>query len=433
MEDGTSSKLIPTLGTQRRGNHGAHLTDSIKVAPAVEIHHLRNLEITFHRTVRVADDGKTSSLPPNLGRFPIFNTADFDQLPAAMAAKGGFLIPMYQREAMWMSFRATRPFAIKVYVGGVNAMSGEPATETLATLQRRFRRMQLGKSIQDYIAIPKQLWLDGIASEDGKVRQFVAMPVEEGYSIEAQITGLDMIGGIQIEVTPSKQRPVFEIFIKTLTGRVFSLNVRAEYIIEKVKSMIEDKEGIPVDQQRLIYIGKQLEDETSHTIHLVLRLRGGGDPSRMRDPSSTMSVSAGGLIRQTIVKDSYHPELWNPTNGSIFNVQILNSNTFKQITGMDPPESPISAQTYAACGAPYFEVYDEKPSGIKGDFEGIKSVNEQDEGGQQTADKAKAIADVSEVADRPVVLLDDKGSCIEFRPLKKMEEEVRRRLGDMCI
>lgn len=54
-------------------------------------------------------------------------------------------------KAMWVGFRAHQPFAIKIYVGGVNAVSGEPARETKATAERRLKMMRSGKNIQDYV------------------------------------------------------------------------------------------------------------------------------------------------------------------------------------------------------------------------------------------------------------------------------------------
>jgi hypothetical protein len=206
------------------------------------------------------------------------------------------------------------------------------------------------------------------------------------------------------------------------------------HTIAELKSLIQKQDGMPADQQRLNFGGNRLENgrtlsdyniREESTIHIVLPLREGG-------PGNTeMGIAAGGLIKQTIVKDKNDPTIWDTNNGTVFNGQILNSTAFEAITGKAPPITPVTAKTYADNGYPYYDIYDEKPSGIKGDFSGVQSVAEKDLQGVSTLEKAKAIAKVIEKTNNSVVLLDKTGGHTGFRPVKVIEEELIKKFGKL--
>jgi hypothetical protein len=116
----------------------------------------------------------------------------------------------------------------------------------------------------------------------------------------------------------------------------------------------------------------------SVTMHLVLRLRGGGwEPG----PKYEMSMAAGGYIRQKIIADTYEPEIWDVDRTTMFNVQILNSASFQRVTGLSLPPTPIDAAAYAKLKLPYFRELEEPPPvNVQPNtvWRGVKSVSQID-------------------------------------------------------
>lgn len=153
-------------------------------------------QVSFIRTLRIPDDDKQYCLPPGFGPFPLRRVADYaDKVPKKWLTDGGVFLPIYQREAMWLSFSGPN-HALKVAAGGINALSGQEWTEEL---------QPSNDGQQDYMVCPQQPWLDGFNTGEGVIRQFVAMPMGAGYTVEAQITGEEKKGGLQLTVYPSKK------------------------------------------------------------------------------------------------------------------------------------------------------------------------------------------------------------------------------------
>jgi hypothetical protein len=151
-----------------------------------------------------------------------------------------------------------------------------------------------------------------------------------------------------------------------------------------------------------------------------MRLRGGGPP-----PEDTeLVLAAGGRIKQTIIRDTSSKTDWDETRSIIFSVQILNSERYQAVTGRTPPKTPITAQTYRRHGLPYFAIYGEEPSGIRGDFSAVKSVNTIDKT-MNTIKAKQAVAEVSNSINSPVILLAPTGKRMSEKDLSNTAEKAR--------
>lgn len=162
---------------------------------------------------------------------------------------------------MWIRFETKKQFAIKIYVGGVNAISAEPAVENFATKLRCQTLNSQPTSLQDYIVTLQQLWLDGITVSPGKVRQFVSVPSAKGFSVEAQITNAETVGGVQFEITRRKYEFNKTIHIASKNRKEkLSVLVDLEMTVGEFKELVEERTNISVDNQRYLFNGSVLFD-----------------------------------------------------------------------------------------------------------------------------------------------------------------------------
>ena len=265
------------------------------------VHEDAELRIEFQRTLRIPDDNRAYRLPPGLGKFPLYRVDDYpDNLPDTWEEHGGVFLPMYQAEAMWINFHADYPMAVKIAAGKINAVTGETWKD------------ELTKTPQDYLVLPEQPWLDGFCVEKDLIRQFVAMPLGEGYTAEEQLTGEAEHGGLQIAVYPM-QASIYEARLLTR--------------IELPSTMM-------------------LEMPTKS--------------------SPQMGLAPGGLMRQEIYEDEYGFDAWETSIRSRCFVHIVNSVQLVHLTGCEPPSKPRTAQDYTAAGLPWFDYYGDDLSALEG-------------------------------------------------------------------
>jgi hypothetical protein len=270
-----------------------------------EVHEDAKSAIQFQRTLRIPDDGKHYPLPPGLGAFPLRHVEDFaDRVPEGWCERAGVMMPLYQAEAMWIAFggggwrsRGRYPFAIKVAAGKINAISGKPW------------KPELDGSERDYVVVPEQPWLDGFCVAKDVIRQFVAMPLGSGYSVEEQITGKPGHGGLQIIVYPMRR--------------------------EHYEALLRRRE--------------QSSD------HMAAGVRYRSLVCRAAEPA--MGLAAGGRMTQQIYADPHGLDAWDQSVSSRCFVTLVDAVQWREITGEAPPTKPPTAADYTKAGLPWFDYY----------------------------------------------------------------------------
>ena len=254
--------------------------------------------VEFQRTLRIPETG-LHHLPPGLGRFPLRRVQDYpDTAPAEWLARGGVMLPIYQREAMWLSFDAAEPAALQIGVGKVCAVSGLPWIEHLV------------KDPQNYVVLPDQPWLDGINAGDGFIRQFVAVPLGSGATVEGQVTGQETHGGVQLRAVG-------------LTGQALEAWRAAQRRDER--ALCSDMAPMPCPEA----IG-----------------------------SADMGLGAGGRMRQEVYTDDRPLADYDEGDAQRVFVHLCSAAQWTAITGEVPPPTPVDRDAYVRAGLPWFDYYD---------------------------------------------------------------------------
>lgn len=353
--------------------------------------------ISFQRTLRVPEDGREYPLPANMGTLPIYRIEDFaDKVPPHWLEDGGFFIPLYQREALFIAFKGAswRPTVAKVAVGRINAVTGKPYDEQIRTHE------------QDYVIIPDQQWLDGINTGKNLVSQFVAMPLGEGYTVEEQLTDEATHGGFQIVVfEPLADRFPLENPVRTQERRqkaiqnrilnkqkifIANLDPLLRPLAECFQSGADNYFSMPPEMQVLLLrhirelmiskLGQEaaagwedyyIEEFPNRVTQYYeddgcLRSAPAALFSAPAAPASQveMGIARGGSIKQQILRDHYGVQSWDETAKRRLNIRIVNSDRFHEITGELPPESPITMEAYQEQGIPWFDQYDETTESV---------------------------------------------------------------------
>ncbi|OMC34361.1 hypothetical protein A5740_00965 [Mycobacterium sp. GA-1841] len=269
------------------------------------------VSVGFERTLRIPETG-LHPLPPSVGSFPLRRVQDYpDRVPADWLAHGGVMLPIYQREAMWLSFTSSEPAALQVGIGKVCAVSG-------TTWQDR-----LARDPQNYVVLPEQPWLDGINAGDGFIRQFVAVPLGAGATVEGQLTGREVHGGVQLRAVG-------------LTGQ-----------------------ALRAWQARPRFEWREIDEDLFDILPAPC--------------APDMGLGAGGRMRQEVYADDRPLSDYDGDRSCRVFVHLCSATQWSAITGEVPPPTPVDRDAYVAAGLPWFDYYDADAEDLPAP-EGLASV-----------------------------------------------------------
>ncbi|KAK4235617.1 hypothetical protein C8A03DRAFT_36514 [Achaetomium macrosporum] len=320
------------------------------------------LKIALHRTLRVPevkDKKAVFRYPPNFGPFPLFSVKQYaDTLPPEIASRGGLFLGMHERDALWIKLDHSNEspvhwYLLKIYAGGINVITGKPPSKAPA-------------EDQDYVKVPGQGWVYGFAVAPGKSRQFVARPLGSGATVEGQLTGKELHGGIQIEILKA---PGFEIMLNSTYLPPITAVVQSQMMVHELQQFICPWAQVSwFEDIRFHGGGKELESERT--------LESYGIKKDTRD-SCEMGAAAGGKIQQEIQRTGLK---WD-TNAvkTVLDIQILNSEVVERATGRRPLFKPPISMAQWVENRGRFDHVPTPTSEIHGRFEMVAEGDEEDE------------------------------------------------------
>jgi len=337
-----------------------------------------NLEVTFHRTVRVAEGRAASNLPPSLGRMHLYKVSDYRNNCPTDWADDALFMSLHDTEAMWISFHSySKPVAVLVGAGGVNALTGQ----------------KLGTKLEkdNYLVCPPQPWIDGWKDVDGTVHQFVATPHKkgEGITVAEQLIGADSkTGAIGLAIFDPKD----DAKIKTkyypyqgVMGQPYSTTMDWGPV-----------SGITGYTGPTGYLAQASFTGSLHSGESVV------PKSLLRSfaPHVEMGIGKGGKIIQKIYEDPHGIEVWKDKPTVVFAFYLVDAKTAEEITG-EKVAAPVVHDNYSG---PWFGLQDEKEKDVLGTsiFSGLKSA-------AFTGDKSNVEAK-EEAAGEPLPVASEKGA-----------------------
>lgn len=372
-----------------------------------------DIKIKFHKTIKVPSDNKSHPLPPTLGTYDI--QKENDKLYLAMRP----------HEAMWISFqtKSYKATAVRVFVGNLDAVSGEIVNDELCIEKQNYLSLptqlwmdgvNVGNGLvrqfvvlhkDDKKTIENQLEQKSMIDvKNNTIRLRVHRNIARTYdnmsvylpndkkfidlydkpsdhhlhagsdiyfykknehnkqSIQnPKLKDIGIKDGDVIENITKIRDSHIEIKVKTLTGRTMNFTIDKYATVEELKNTIRESEGIPCDQQRLNFGGREMNPDklicsynikSGDIIYLILRLRGGGCP----ETRTSASMSCGGFISQKIYPDKFVSDV-NMYSKNYAEITI-------QLTADDFAYHSMNYNEYIKENLPWFELDDDNENTI---------------------------------------------------------------------